>query len=155
MLLKKGDRLAIVGDSITEQRMYSLLIETYLTACTPELEISVRQYGWSGEKTDGFLRRMENDCLRFNPTVATLSYGMNDARYRPFDVTNGRWYEDHYTAIVRKLKAAGARVVVGSPGVQRQVGNVGFRAALERSKNTTSISARYAISRWVSPSGKK
>ena len=41
---------------------------------------------------------------------------MNDARYRPFDVTNGKWYEDHYTAIVEKLKSAGARVVVGSPG---------------------------------------
>ena len=48
--------------------------------------------------------------------MVTLSYGMNDARYRPFDATNGQWYEDHYTAIVRKLKAAGARVVVGSPG---------------------------------------
>ncbi|WP_233148281.1 SGNH/GDSL hydrolase family protein [Rhodopirellula sp. MGV] len=116
MMLKKGDRLAIIGDSITEQRMYSRLIETYLTACMPELEISVRQYGWSGEKTDGFLRRMENDCLRFDPTVATLCYGMNDARYRPFDVTNGKWYEDHYTAIVRRLKNAGSKVVVGSPG---------------------------------------
>ena len=116
LLLKPGDRLAIVGDSITEQRMYSRLVETYLTACTPELEITARQYGWSGEKTDGFLRRMDNDCLRFQPSVVTLCYGMNDARYRPFDVTNGKWYEDHYTAIVRKLKAAGARVVVGSPG---------------------------------------
>ena len=116
LLLKKGDRLAIVGDSITEQKKYSLLIEAYLTACMPELEITTRQYGWSGEKTDGFLRRMDNDCLRFNPTVVTLSYGMNDARYRPFDVTNGHWYDDHYTAIVRKCKASGARVVVGSPG---------------------------------------
>lgn len=116
LLLRTGDRLAIVGDSITEQRMYSRLLETYLTACVPELKITARQYGWSGEKTDGFLKRMDNDCLRFNPTVVTLSYGMNDARYRPFDVTNGQWYDDHYTAIVRKLKAAGARVVVGSPG---------------------------------------
>ena len=82
----------------------------------PELEITARQYGWSGEKTDGFLKRMDNDCLPFNPTIVTLSYGMNDARYRPFDVTNGQWYADHYTAIVRKLKSAGARVVVGSPG---------------------------------------
>lgn len=116
LLVKKGDRLAIIGDSITEQKMYSRLIEAYLTACVPELEITVRQYGWSGEKTDGFLRRMDSDCLRFKPTIATLCYGMNDARYRPFDFTNGQWYEDHYTAIVRKLKAAGARVVVGSPG---------------------------------------
>ncbi|MDZ4658865.1 MAG: SGNH/GDSL hydrolase family protein [Bythopirellula sp.] len=116
LLLKQGDRLAICGDSITEQKMYSRIIETYLTACVPQLEITARQYGWSGEKTGGFLKRMEQDCLRFEPTVATLCYGMNDSRYRPFDVTNGMWYEDHYRAIVRKFKEAGARVVVGSPG---------------------------------------
>ncbi len=116
LLLEVGDRLAICGDSITEQKMYSRIIETYLTACTPQLQITARQYGWSGEKTDGFLRRMDQDCLTFKPTVATLAYGMNDSRYRPFDVTNGQWYEDHYTAIVRRFQDAGVRVVVGSPG---------------------------------------
>ena len=116
LLLVPGDRLAICGDSITEQKMYSRLIEAYLTACTPELHVTVRQLGWSGEKTDGFLRRMERDCLTFKPTVATLSYGMNDSRYRPFDVNNGLWYRDHYRAIVRRFKQDGVRVVVGSPG---------------------------------------
>lgn len=116
LLLQRGDRLAICGDSITEQKMYSRMIETYLTVCEPDLEIAVRQFGWSGEKTDGFLRRMEQDCLTFEPTVATLAYGMNDSRYRPFDVNNGRWYEDHDTAIVRKFKDKDVRVVVGSPG---------------------------------------
>jgi lysophospholipase L1-like esterase len=116
LLLKQGDRLAICGDSITEQKMYSRIIETYLTVCVPQLEITVRQYGWSGEKTDDFFKRMDNDCLRFEPTIATLCYGMNDSRYRPFDVTNGMWYEDHYRAIVRKFKDANVRVVLGSPG---------------------------------------
>src|SRR4051794_26501918 len=63
--IKAGDRLAIIGDSITEQKMYSRIMETYLTVCTPELKISVRQYGWSGETAEGFLGRMKNDCLRF------------------------------------------------------------------------------------------
>ncbi|MEO1527482.1 MAG: SGNH/GDSL hydrolase family protein [Planctomycetota bacterium] len=132
LLLRKGDRLAIIGDSITEQRMYSLLIEAYLTACVPEMEVSVRQFGWSGEKAIGFLMRMDRDCLHFDPTVATLCYGMNDARYRPFDFNNGRLYADTYTAVVRKLKSEGARVVVGSPGcsgklatwVSRRVGTL-------------------------------
>lgn len=115
-LLQPGDRLAICGDSITEQKMYSRIIETYLTVCVPQLRVTVRQYGWSGEKTDGFLRRMDRDCLSFQPTVATLAYGMNDSRYRPFDVTNGRWYADHYAAIVRRFNEHGVRVVVGSPG---------------------------------------
>lgn len=34
-MLQKGDHVAICGDSITEQKRYSLIIETYLTACLP------------------------------------------------------------------------------------------------------------------------
>ena len=121
LLLQPGDRLAIIGDSITEQKMYSRIIETYLTACVPELKITVRQLGWSGETAEGFRARMESDCLRFHPTVATLCYGMNDCRYRPFDLANGQWYGSNYLAIVQGLKAAGARVVLGSPGCTGKV----------------------------------
>jgi lysophospholipase L1-like esterase len=116
LLLKTGDRLAIIGDSITEQKMYSRLIETYLTACVPELKITARQFGWSGETAEGFLRRMTNDCLRFQPTVATLCYGMNDHRYRTFDLNNAEWYVEKYSAVVSGLETAGARVVLGAPG---------------------------------------
>ena len=116
LLLKKGDRLAIIGDSITEQKQYSRIIETYLTVCMPELEITARQYGWSGETAEGFVRRMTNDTLRFQPTVATTCYGMNDHKYRPYDEANGQWYRQNMTTLVRALKSAGARVVVGSPG---------------------------------------
>ncbi len=115
-VLRHGDRLAICGDSITEQRMYSRIIETYLTVCAPELEVSVRQYGWSGEKADGFFARMDNDVLRFHPTVATTCYGMNDHLYRPYEPWIGELYRVHSDAIVRWFQAAGARVVVGSPG---------------------------------------
>jgi lysophospholipase L1-like esterase len=116
LLLKEGDRLAIIGDSITEQKMYSRIMEDYLTVCVPQLKITTRQFGWSGETAEGFLRRMTNDCLRFHPTVATLAYGMNDFRYRPFDLLNSEWYRANYTAVVRSLKAEGARVVLGAPG---------------------------------------
>lgn len=116
LLLKPGDRLAIVGDSITEQKMYSRILETYLTVCVPEVKITARQYGWSGETAEGFRRRMTNDCLPFQPTVATLGYGMNDYRYRPYDEANAQWYRSNYTAVVRAFKNYGTRVVLGSPG---------------------------------------
>ena len=121
LLLKESDRLAIVGDSITEQKMYSRIIETYLTVCVPQLKITARQFGWGGEKSDGFLKRMTNDCLRFKPTVATLCYGMNDHLYRTFDVMNGALYCSNYTAIVKAFQAANARVVVGSPSCVSKV----------------------------------
>ena len=116
LVLQKGDRLAICGDSITEQKMYSRVMETYLTVCVPELDITVRQYGWGGETAPGFLARMTNDCLRFQPTIATTCYGMNDHGYRPYEDRIGRRYRESSTAIVRAFKAAGARVIQGSPG---------------------------------------
>ena len=115
-LLRKGDRLAIIGDSITEQKMYSRIIETYLTVCLPQLEIQTRQLGWSGETAERFLKRMDQDCLRFEPTIATLCYGMNDAKYRPFDFNNSVWFASHYGAIAERLQQSGARVILGSPG---------------------------------------
>ena len=116
LLLKQGDRLAICGDSITEQKMYSRLIEDYLTVCEPELQVSVRQYGWGGERAPGFLARMTNDCLRFKPTIATTCYGMNDHEYRAYEDRIGQTYRETSTAIVEAFKANGARVIQGSPG---------------------------------------
>lgn len=116
LILKAGDRLAICGDSITEQKMYSRIIEDYLTMCAPQLNISVRQYGWSGEKADGFLSRMTNDCLRFDPTVATTCYGMNDCEYRAYDERIGQTYDTNMTAVVDAFKAHGVKVILGSPG---------------------------------------
>jgi len=123
--------LAIIGDSITEQKMYSRILEDYLTACVPELKITVRQLGWSGETAENFRKRMKSDCLRFQPTVATLCYGMNDCRYRPYDLVNGEWYRSNYLAVALGLKAAGARVVLGSPGC------TGKMPAWIKTKNTT------------------
>ncbi|MGC9941304.1 MAG: SGNH/GDSL hydrolase family protein [Verrucomicrobiota bacterium] len=116
LLLKKGDRLAICGDSITEQKKYSRIIEDYLTVCVPQLQVTVRQYGWSGEKAPGFLSRMTNDCLRFDPTIATTCYGMNDFEYRPYEDRIGKVYTASQTAIVEAFKAHGARVILGSAG---------------------------------------
>lgn len=116
LLLKKGDRLAICGDSITEQKMYSRMIEDYLTACMPQLKVSVRQFGWGGERADGFLKRMTNDCLRFGPTIATTCYGMNDHEYRPYEQRIGDAYEKNSRAVVESFKAHGVRVVQGSAG---------------------------------------
>lgn len=116
LLLKPGDRLAICGDSITEQEMYSRLMEDYLTMCAPELNVSVRQYGWSGERAPGFLARMTNDCLRFAPTVATTCYGMNDHEYHAYAPRIGQTYRESSLAIIEAFGAHGVRVIQGSPG---------------------------------------
>ncbi len=114
--LHPGDRLAICGDSITEQRKYSRIMETYLTVCVPELNIAVRQYGWSGEKAPQFLARMTNDCLRFSPTIATTCYGMNDHEYRAYEDRIGNTYHSNELAIDESFKAHNVRVIEGAAG---------------------------------------
>jgi lysophospholipase L1-like esterase len=114
--LKQGDRLAICGDSITEQKLYSRIMEAYLTVCVPDLKITVRQYGWSGEQAPGFLSRMTNDTLRFRPTIATTCYGMNDHRYQPYQEEIGREYRKNSLAIIKAFKANGVRMIQGSAG---------------------------------------
>lgn len=116
LVLRRGDRLAICGDSITEQRMYSRIMEDYLTMCVPELQVTVRQFGWGGERAPGFLNRMTNDVLRFHPTIATTCYGMNDHQYRPYTAAIGEAYRTNTDAIIHAFKADGVRVVLGSPG---------------------------------------
>ena len=56
--LQAGDTVAICGDSITEQKEYSVFTEDYLLMCQPVPDLKAHQFGWSGEKTDGLLRRM-------------------------------------------------------------------------------------------------
>src|SRR6202000_2629845 len=79
-------------------------------------EVTVRQFGWSGEKAPGFLARMTNDCLLFNPTIATTCYGMNDFEYRPYENRIGETFVTSSTAIVQAFKNRDIRVVLGSSG---------------------------------------
>src|SRR5881296_1552254 len=84
IILKKGHRVAVVGDSITEQKLYSRYIELYLTACLHELDLRVIQLGWGGETAGGFAGRMNNDLLPWKPDVVTTCYGMNDGGYKKY-----------------------------------------------------------------------
>jgi len=115
--LQPNDFVAVCGDSITEQKLYSVYIETYLLACKPQPDLRAMQFGWGGEVSWGFLERMDNDVLRYKPTVATTCYGMNDGGYGPLAEERATKYRDAMTAIVKKFKDGGVRsVVVGSPG---------------------------------------
>ena len=115
--LRPGDVVAICGDSITEQSLYSAFIEAYLLACQPVSGVRTHQFGLSGETSWEFLTRIESDVLPFRPTVATTCYGMNDGGYGPLDPQRQTAYRRATTEIVQRLKRSGVRlIVVGSPG---------------------------------------
>jgi lysophospholipase L1-like esterase len=115
--LSPGARVAIIGDSITEQKLYSKYTEAYLLACSGVPDVKVFQYGWSGERADGFAARLENDLASFKPTVATTCYGMNDGQYRPYAEDLGRAYEANMRKVIAGLQKIGIqKIVAGSPG---------------------------------------
>ncbi len=115
--LPPNARVAIIGDSITEQKLYSRFIETYLLGCTGRKDIKCFQFGWSGETAQGFSGRLENDLSVFKPTVATTCYGMNDGRYVPYDPSIGANYEKWMRLVLEGLKKVGVtNIVAGSPG---------------------------------------
>jgi lysophospholipase L1-like esterase len=115
--LQQGDFIAICGDSITEERIYSVYIQDYLLMCQPAAKLRTLQAGWDGEQAPGFQRRMEYDVLTLGPNVATTCYGMNDGGYSPMTAEKGQRYRDSMRAIVKKFRENGVNfIVVGSPG---------------------------------------
>jgi lysophospholipase L1-like esterase len=82
-ILKKNDCVVFLGDSITEQQLYSNYVETYLALRYPELNLSFFNAGWGGDTVPGGLARLERDVLALKPTVVTICYGMNDGAYCP------------------------------------------------------------------------
>ncbi|AWI09344.1 SGNH/GDSL hydrolase family protein [Ereboglobus luteus] len=126
-VLQPGDLVAVCGDSITEQKLYSLHIQQYLLFCQPAPGLMSMQFGWGGERAGGFVARVDNDVLPFKPTVATTCYGMNDGRYQRVNDETVAIYRSATTESVHKLKAGGVRaIIVGSPGV---VDPAGFKRA--------------------------
>ena len=137
LLLQPGDMVAICGDSITEQKMYSVYMEDYFLMCQPAANLRAVQFGWGGERGAGFLARIGMDVLPFKPTVATTCYGMNDGNYQPMTQATGDAYRNTMTASVEKLKAGGVRsILVGSPGCVDAAAFINQRTSAEEYNKT-------------------
>lgn len=86
--------------------------------CQPAPDLKAHQFGWSGEKADGFLNRMSAEVLPFGPTVATTCYGMNDGAYAAIDPARQEAYRRNTQAIIKAFREGGVRfIVIGSPGL--------------------------------------
>jgi lysophospholipase L1-like esterase len=116
-LLQPNDVLGIAGDSITQQKIYTVFLEDYLLMCQPVPGLRFAQFGWGSERTGGFEARIKSDVLPFKPTVFATCYGMNDGNYRPIDSITTTYYERPTQKVIDDLKAAGVRqIILGSPG---------------------------------------
>jgi lysophospholipase L1-like esterase len=107
--LHNGDRVVFYGDSITDQRLYTLYTESFVRTRFPKLNVIFVHSGWGGDTVGGggggnIDLRLSRDVLAYHPTVVTVMLGMNDAGYRAFDQPRFDAYAKGYAHIVERLK---------------------------------------------------
>jgi lysophospholipase L1-like esterase len=107
--LKDGDTVVFYGDSITDQRLYTIFTEAYVLTRFPNLNVRFVHSGWPGDQVDGGAGgnidvRLARDVIAYHPTVVTIMLGMNDGRYRAFDPAIFKTYSAGYEHIVKVLK---------------------------------------------------
>ena len=116
-LLQQSDRLVFCGDSITAMTKYTVLVDLYLAACRPDLEVDCFQNGISGETTARFLRRLDGTLELARPSVVTSFYGFNDGGWTAYKDETGARYEADTREVVTRFQDAGVRVLLASPGM--------------------------------------
>jgi lysophospholipase L1-like esterase len=109
--LKDGDRVVFYGDSITDQRLYTTFIETYVMTRFPQMKVAFINSGVSGDRVTGGQGgsidvRLQRDVFAYKPTVMTIMLGMNDGGYRAFDQETFDVYAGGYRHIIEMVKQA-------------------------------------------------
>ena len=108
--LQSNDRVVFYGDSITDQRLYTTFVETYVVTRFPEQNVQFVHSGWGGDRVTGggggpIDVRLKRDVFAYRPTVMTIMLGMNDGSYRAFDESIFKTYANGMESIVEKVKA--------------------------------------------------
>lgn len=110
---KSGDRIAFVGNSITDGGHYHSYIWLYYMTRFPNERITCINAGIGGDALPQILARFDDDVLTKHPNVITVTWGMNDTGYyewfKPDAAEYGRKAIDsaeaRYAILDRKLKA--------------------------------------------------
>jgi lysophospholipase L1-like esterase len=76
-----GDRIAFVGNSITDGGHYHSYIWLYYMTHFPNMRITCFNTGIGGDDMSQIYNRFDDDVFAKNPTVLTLTWGMNDSGY--------------------------------------------------------------------------
>ena len=116
LLLKDGDRMVFLGDSITQQRIYTRYVMDYFALRYPELRVTFRNAGVGGDTAVGAIKRLDKDVLELKPQVVSICFGMNDAGYAQFDEDRYQTFIAAMTVLLADLKRNQATVVLLTPG---------------------------------------
>ena len=112
--------IVFLGDSITEQRMYTTYIETYVLTRFPKWTVTFRNIGWGGDtvwlsRRRDFEAGVRRDILPLHPKAITIDFGMNDARGG-----NYAKYINYSTQLAHGLKETGVRVALLTPSPEER-----------------------------------
>ena len=120
--LHDGDTVVFYGDSITDHRLYTVFVETYVLTRFPELHIRFIHSGWGGDRVSGggggpIDLRLERDVFAWHPTVMTILLGMNDGEYEPWSRERYDRFAAGYRHILDSVaaKVPGVRVTLLEP----------------------------------------
>src|SRR6267154_416618 len=80
--IRDGDRVVFLGDSITEQRLYTTYIEAYALTRRPNWKLTFRNVGWGGDTS--WLRQ------RAHPNEAQLFAADETAQQKMVEDSVGR-----------------------------------------------------------------
>ena len=112
---RDGDRVVMIGDSITEQHLYSNYVEMWVSTRFPAWNITFRNVGIGGDRSTGGNGRFARDVAANKPTAMTVDFGMNDGGYRKFDEPGFKTYMGGLQGMADQAKAAGVRVAWATP----------------------------------------
>ena len=76
--LKNGDKVVMMGDSITEQHLYSTYVEAWALTRFPAWDLKFFNVGIGGDNAGGGGERFKRDVLGCGATAMTVNFGMND-----------------------------------------------------------------------------
>lgn len=112
---KDGDVVVMIGDSITEQHLYSNYVEMWTVTRFPNWKLTFRNVGIGGDRSVGGNSRFALDVLLHKPTAMTVDFGMNDGGYRAFEESTFKPYMEGLQGMADKAKAANIRVAWCTP----------------------------------------
>ena len=109
--LHDGDVVVFYGDSITEQRQYSSMVEAFVVTRFPTLKVSYINSGVGGDTVKGggagpIDTRIQRDILAYKPTVVTIMLGMNDGGRRAYDEGLFQTFSQGYLYILDQVSKA-------------------------------------------------
>src|ERR1700743_3500905 len=103
---KAGDRIAFLGNSITDGGHYHSYIWLYYMTHYPNQRITCFNVGVGGDNVKQMSNDFEYEVLTKNPNIMTLTWGINDSGY--FD-----WFKPKADSIgERAIDTAEARYMV-------------------------------------------